>query len=253
MFWNIICFSIIFLEAQAEKSFYEDHARGWHWYEQMEQENSKQGKREGIRQVLPIQYPATEELKKYQANLEEAKALAVLHPTPANVFNYQKMQYDMLQKSGKFGKVWMQNVYQNPSINYDIRFPVSQKARHVYIAEQRRKTEEKIKKLSNEYGLFFFFKNNCPYCEAFSPIVKIFSEKYNWEVLAISEFGEKNELFARNVQDNGLADTWGVNTYPSLFAVNPKTGHVIPIAVGMISIEEMEERIMTIMENGENG
>lgn len=147
---------------------------------------------------------------------------------------------------GKFG-------CKNPNINYDIQFPVSQKARHVYVTEQRRKTEEKIKKLSNEYGLFFFFKNNCPYCEAFSPIVKIFSEKYNWEVLAISEFGEKNELFARNVQDNGLADTWGVNTYPSLFAVNPKTGHVIPIAVGMISIEEMEERIMTIMENDENG
>ena len=53
-------------------------------------------------------------------------------------------------------------------------------------------------------------------------------------------------MFERNLQDNGLAETWGVNSYPSLFAVNPKTGHVIPIANGMISIQEMEERIIAI-------
>jgi conjugal transfer pilus assembly protein TraF len=118
------------------------------------------------------------------------------------------------------------------------------------LAEQRRQTEEKIRKLSKEYGLFFFFKNNCPYCDAFAPIVKGFSEKYDWDVLAISEFGEKHELFSRSVQDNGLAETWGVNIYPSLFAVNPKSGHVIPVAIGMISIQEMEERIIAII--GEN-
>jgi len=81
--------------------------------------------------------------------------------------------------------------------------------------------------------------------------VKRFSEKYKWEVLAISEFGEEDSLFERNVRDNGLADTWGVSTYPSLFAVNPKTGDVIPIANGMISIEEMEDRIMTIARGNE--
>ena len=54
-------------------------------------------------------------------------------------------------------------------------------------------------------------------------------------------------MFERSVQDNGLAGMWGVSSYPSLFAVNPKTGHVIPIANGMISIQEMEERIMAIV------
>jgi conjugal transfer pilus assembly protein TraF len=71
-------------------------------------------------------------------------------------------------------------------------------------------------------------------------------------VLAISEFGETNHHFARSVKDNGLAETWGVSVYPSLFAVNPKTGNVIPIANGMISIEEMEERILTITKEHES-
>ncbi len=37
-----------------------------------------------------------------------------------------------------------------------------------------------------------------------------------------------------------------MNSYPSLFAVNPKTGHVIPIANGMISIQEIKGRIIAI-------
>ena len=104
--------------------------------------------------------------------------------------------------------------------------------------------------------MFFFFKNDCPYCDAFSPTVKEFSEKYNWSVLAISEFGEQHSIFKRSVQDNGLADAWGVRVYPSLFAVNPKTGHVIPVAAGMISIQEIEERIISLDTNDgedENG
>jgi conjugal transfer pilus assembly protein TraF len=229
------------LNAESEKSFYDDHTRGWHWYEIEPRFNDPKDQKSVF-----SPYPATEELKQYQASLEEAKAAAVMYPTPQNVFNYQRMQYEMMQKSGKFAEVWMQNVYKNPDIDYTQKFPVSQSARHVYLAEQRKHIEDKIRKLSKEYGLFFFFRNDCPYCDAFGSAVKGFSEKYDWEVLAISELGEKHRLFKRNVRDNGLAETWGVSTYPSVFAVNPKTGHVIPIAVGMISIQEMEERIIAI-------
>jgi conjugal transfer pilus assembly protein TraF len=216
------------------------HAQGWHWY-QIEPEPEDK-KLDSQKDDSPL-----ERLKKYQRELEEAKAEAVLTPTPINVARYQHLQYAMLEKAGVFAKVWMQNIHKDPSLDYAQQVPVSQGARHIYLLEQQKQKEQKIQELSKKYGLFFFFKSNCPYCEAFGPTVKSFSEKYDWEVLAISEFGEQNQLFARNVQDNGLAETWGVNTYPSLFAVNPENGYVIPIAVGMISIEEMEERILSLV------
>lgn len=240
-----------------DEPFFNDHARGWHWYQEVpgpvNKKTEQKSKDFSILQqpAVSSQYPATEELKQYQAKLEEAKAAAVMHPTTQNVFDYQQMQYEMTEKSGRFAEVWMQNVYKNPSLDHTLQFPVSQNARHIYLSEKRKQIEEKIRALSQEYGLFFFFKNNCHYCDAFSPVVMSFSEKYNWEVLAISEFGENHPLFKRSVQDNGLAETWGVSTYPSLFAVNPKTGHVIPVAVGMISIQEMEERIISISKDGE--
>jgi len=243
---KIMIFGLAILSSNcfAEVSFWDDHERGWFWYEDPKQEEEESSE---IKQKQTEQYPATAELKKYQAELEEAKAKAVLHPTAQNVLKYQQMQYEMIEKSGKFADVWMKNVYLNPNVDATQNAPIFPQANRIYLAEQNKKKTQKIKQLSQEYGLFFFFKKQCPYCEAFAPIVKSFSEKYNWEVLAISEFGEKLPMFERNLQDNGLAETWGVSSYPSLFAVNPKTGHVIPIANGMISVQEMEERIMAIV------
>lgn len=232
----------------AEKPFLEDHARGWFWYEDPKPEEEEVPEK---KEDQTEQYPATAELKQYQAKLEEAKAKAVMHPTSKNILDYQQMQYEMIERSGKFSEIWMQNVYRYPHVDASRNAPMFHQAKRIHLEKQRKQKEQTIKKLSKEYGLFFFFKKQCPYCEAFAPIVKMFSEEYDWEVLAISEFGEKLPMFERSLQDNGLAATWGVNSYPSLFAVNPKTGHVIPIANGLISIQEMEERIMAIVGDGD--
>ena len=238
----ILILSSISVEA-ADKTYFDIHEKGWHWYQA--EPTEKQDEEEKLEESIKAQNPL-DELKEYQRKLEEARAAAVMHPNKENVEKYQHLQYEALERANKFSNIWMENVYKNPDLNYALQSPTSQKARHVYLKEEEKKKFEKINQLSKEYGLFFFFKNECPYCEEFAPTVKRFSEKYNWEVLAISEFGETNDLFERNVKDNGLAETWGVSTYPSLFAVNPKTGDVIPIANGMISIEEMEDRIMVI-------
>jgi conjugal transfer pilus assembly protein TraF len=222
-------------------NYFTVHERGWHWYERT------QPKKDFETTPSPLSSPL-ERLKRYREKLETAKAEAVLNPTPENVEAYQKLQYEMLEKSHKFANVWMQNVYRNPELDYSSVSPTSQNARHIHLAEEQRKKEKKISAMSKSYGLFYFFKSNCPYCENFAPIVKKFSEKYHWEVLAIGEAGGKNKMFEKNVRDNGLADIWGVSLYPSLFAVNPKTGDVIRIANGMISIEEMEERISAVLQ-----
>lgn len=235
-------------DSLCEPPFFEDHERGWHWYEQFAEESEEEKKDKPKEE----RYPATMALKEYQAELEEAKALAVMDPTPEKILNYQKLQYDVIERSGKFAKAWMKNVYTHAEIDSTLQTPTFQLAKHIYRDERQDKIEQKIRGLSEEYGLFYFFKSECPYCKAFAPIVKSFSEKYNWEVLAISEFGETSEFFDRTVRDNGLAEIWGVNSYPSLFAVNPKTGHVIPVANGMISVQQMEERIVAIAGDDDN-
>jgi conjugal transfer pilus assembly protein TraF len=243
---TVLSFFLVCFRGVCE-SYFTTHERGWHWYERDAQPDNKNKQISEAGQLLsPL-----ERLKQYQQKLETAKAEAVLNPTPQNVAAYQKLQYQMMDKSQKFAEVWIQNVYKNPSLSYETKTPSSQNARHIYLREEEHKKEQKIEKLSKEYGLFFFFKKNCAYCEAFAPIVKRFAKKYRWEVLTVSEHGEKLEGFERNMRDNGLAEIWGVSVYPSLFAVNPKTGDVIPVANGMISTGEMEDRITALIKDRE--
>ena len=77
--------------------------------------------------------------------------------------------------------------------------------------------------------------------------MKHFSEQYGWQVLAISLDGGKLETFPNAQPDNGLFKQWDVQVMPALYAVNPKTGHVIPIALGMTGIDQMEVRIMSLV------
>ena len=47
--------------------------------------------------------------------------------------------------------------------------------------------------------------------------------------------------------DNGLFVAWKVKVLPSLYAVNPSTKTVIPVAYGVTAMDEMENRIMTLV------
>jgi len=102
--------------------------------------------------------------------------------------------------------------------------------------------------LAKDYGLFFFFQGKCDYCHAFAPIVQAFAKKHHWDVLAISMDGGMCETFPQAIADNGLAQTWNVKILPALFAVNPHTGHVIPVADGMVSEEDIVSRLMILVD-----
>ena len=157
------------------------------------------------------------------------------------------MQNDLMNRSKIFATVWMQNVFQNPELDHTLISPVNQQARHLHLdlgKERRRKT---IQNLSQTYGLFFFFTGDCPYCHQFAPIVKLFADTYGWEVIAISVDGGSVAEFPNAQTDNGLFQSWNIKVLPSLFAVNPKTQETIPVAYGLTSLDDMENRIMALL------
>lgn len=223
--------------------FFNHHARGWHWYE----ESPKEDYEEKVNPTSPstAQKDQTPEdrIESYKAELAQRFAKAWLHPTPSNVMAYQDMQKDMTDRSQNFSKVWMSNVYRTPRLDHTLISPVNQKARHVYLDLEKERTKNIIQRLSKSYGLFFFFSESCDYCHAFAPIVAQFSKTHAWDVLAISTDGGTLDGLFKVVPDHGLVDQWNIQILPSLYAVNPEKGHVIPIAHGMISLDQMEDRI----------
>ena len=157
------------------------------------------------------------------------------------------MQQDLMRRSEIFSKKWMQVVYQNPELDHTLVAPVNQKARHIYLDQEKEQRRLAIQNLKEDYGLFFFFSSDCDYCYQFAPIVRQFSKNYGWEVIAISADGGGIPGFQNIVLDNGLLTQWKVKVLPSLFAVNPKTGDVLPISYGLTSLDDMETRVMTLL------
>lgn len=256
-FLTFILMMVVFLVAPQHlwpETFFNDHASGWHWYqENVSEENEAKDKNTEDTKTSPSQHSTPpkpknpeEIIKDYKAELARRFAKAWLHPTPPNLMAYQDMQKNMMDRSKTFSNVWMNNVYSTPHLDHTLISPVNQKARHIHLDSEKNRTKEMITHLSKSYGLFFFFSSGCAYCHDFAPIVAQFSKMYEWEVLVISTDGGTLDSFAKVVPDNGLVEQWKVQVLPSLYAVNPSSGHVIPIAHGMISMDQMEARIMAL-------
>lgn len=246
--------TIIFCSLQQcyAEPFFNDHARGWHWYEPLpifEDSMEEEQKEEKTREKIPPQSKTPSDLiKAYREELEARLHKAWIYPSPQNIKSYQEMQKDLMNRSKIFATVWMQNVFQNPDLDHTLISPVNQQARHLQIDLEKERTRKVIEQLSQTYGLFFFFSSNCPYCHQFAPIVKRFAESYSWKVIAISVDGGKLKEFPDAQADNGLFEIWGLKALPALFAINPNIKEAIPIAYGLTSLDEMENRVMRLLE-----
>ena len=88
----------------------------------------------------------------------------------------------------------------------------------------------------------FFYEGANKVSQAFSYVVKEFSEKYEWQVFAISHDGVLIPGFETQV-NQGIVERLGVENFPSLYLVEPKQQIIIPIAFGLSSIDQIEENI----------
>lgn len=236
-------------------NFYEKKAEGWHWYEPIvliERDASKEKEKPDVTSSPKTpKEKAGEDLKNFKKDLKEKLELAVMEPNHANIKSYMSLQHQMMERGELFAKRWMEVLFMNPSLDYSVKHPWSQKARHIFLEEKQKKTKEQIQKLSKTYGLFFFFRADCPYCRAFAPTVKHFSREYGWEVLPISMDGSTLKEFREARPDNGTAKALGVTVLPTLLAVDPKSGKVIPLSHGMNSMDHIEERVRVLSQEGE--
>jgi conjugal transfer pilus assembly protein TraF len=255
----VFLIGLAFISKGLATSYYQHHEKGWHWYESQDvpaREDTQQSI-ENASKTSPSEKASKKKSPKevvasYREELENRLAAAWIDPSPQKIKAYQDMQKDLTDRSKAFSEGWMQSVFSNPTLDHTLVSPVNQRARHVHLDLEKKQVKETIQSLAKEYGLFFFFSGNCEYCHQFAPIVKQFSEQYGWEVLPISLDGGQLELFPNAQSDNGLFAQWQPGeqgqVMPALFAVNPNTGHVIPVALGMTGIDQMEIRIMSLVK-----
>lgn len=245
MFLKRIIFLLVLLLAiehsASRAAFFERRAEGWHWYQSLNDNKVEENPEKADQSSLTP--TPTENIEAQRKALEQKLHAAIVHPTREHIIAYIIAQKALMDQSQRFSESWQQVVMTTPALDETLIHPVDQNALHVYYEEKNKEISKRIKALSQSYGLFFFFKKECPYCHRFAPVVKRFAEKHGWSVLAISLDGGSLPEFPYARQDNGIAGRLQVAHVPALIALHSSSGKTIPLAYGLISESEIERRV----------
>ena len=230
---------------------------GWHFYCDREEERQPD-----TSPALPPAIPpagadtpsATERILELRRALEEARAEAILDPTPEKVTAYLRLQQETLQRAAAFSDAFRRTVWASPDLDYTLKRPVGALAKQVWSDERRQARDRALASLKDRYGLIYLGHAGCAACRVFGPLLRAFAMRHGLDVLAVSLTGEALEGWPEAVADNGRAARLGLGNapVPALVLFDTATKRVLPVGFGVMAEDEMAERIfaLTALETG---
>ena len=197
---------------------------------------------------------ATDRILALRRALEEARAEAILDPTPEKVATYLRLQQETLQRAAVFSDAFRRTVWASPDLDYTLKRPVGALAKQVWSDERRQARDAVLARLGDLYGLIYLGHAGCAGCKVFGPLLRAFATRHGLDVLAVSLTGAALEGWPEAVADNGRAARLGLGNapVPALVLFDTATKRVLPVGFGVLAEDEMAERIfaLTALEPG---
>lgn len=189
------------------------------------------------------QEEAITRIEEMQKDLKGKRALAILNPTPENVSAYIQLQNQTMEMASMFSDVWRRVIWQSPQLNYELKQPVNNAA--INVKKQLTKAAElnTLQEISQEWGIFFFLRSDCPYCHTMAQTLTMMSAQHGLTIIPITLDGGGLPQYPNPRTDNGLATKLGVTKVPMMVLGNVRDQRLIPIGSGVLSSQEIVERI----------
>ena len=180
-----------------------------------------------------------------RAQLEEARARAILEPTDVHVIAYLRLQQQMVGRASDFAQMWKQLIWQTPELDYEARHPQGHLARQIIRAETAEKQSRWLAGLKDTYGLIYIGAGHCPVCTLYGPLLKAFAQRHNLSVLAVSSDNRPIAGWPEAVPDTGQLARLGLAGQPVPLTVlfERATQSVILVGTSLISEDELKRRL----------
>ena len=224
---------------------------GWHFYCDREDESPE---------TPPAPSPeaspssAQERILEMRRDLEEARATAILDPSPAHVTAYLRLQQEALRRSAAFSDSFRRTVWATPDLDYTLRRPVGALAKQLWSDERRAARDAALAGLGERYGLIYLGDPACAACRVFGPLLRAFALRHRLDVLAVSMTGGALEGWPEAVPDDGRAASLGLagSPLPAVALFDTATREVLPVGFGVLAEDQLAERIfaLTALEMG---
>ena len=224
---------------------------GWHFY--CDRDDAPD---EPPSQVPPEVTPpsAHARILEMRRELEEARATAILEPSPAHVSAYLRLQQEALQRSAAFSDSFRRTVWATPALDYTLRRPVGALAKQLWSDERRDARDRALAGLGERYGLIYLGDASCAGCRVFGPLLRAFAVRHGLDVLAVSMSGEALEGWPEAVPDQGRTEKLGLaeSPLPAVVLFDAAKQQVLPVGFGVLAEDQLAERIfaLTALEPG---
>jgi conjugal transfer pilus assembly protein TraF len=222
-------------------NFYKEKKTGWWWYQDPKPEiKNKEEDKFNLKpvKIMPSITGIPDETlwnlhpDQFQELLLELQKKAVQNPTESTMADYTRMLDMARRKSVVFANASVLYVQQHPEYDVAAADPITTPGRVATTKQTAQDIEDKINWAAGNYGIIYFYSPECQYCEAQTPILKYFVDKYKWE---IQPYDTKT--------DSKVAEAFNVTVTPTILIVGRKNGEYLIVSSGVISLPDMEERI----------
>jgi conjugal transfer pilus assembly protein TraF len=243
--------------------FYARDAEGWFWYREppvpvpvvpppsaepprasVEPDLSERAPPAPVAEVSPG--PAPLSAHWFREHLDTYRDRAIDDPSPENVAVYLHLQRIAMDKSSRFARVSERVVQGDPVLDEITRRPTANFGANLADKQASAAGDALLERLAGETALWFFFRSDCPYCDAQAPLLEALAQRYGFAVLAVSLDGAglADGTFPAFQIDRGQAEALGVISTPAMFLARPDQGAVAPIAQGLLSLAQLRDRIV---------
>lgn len=173
---------------------------------------------------------------------DDFKKEAVQTPTPENVAAYLKMQDIARRKAQAFANVAQYTLLQHPELNLEKDYQVSGPGKEVTKQVANSEIADMIGTAKDDFGLVFFYRPNCPYCDAEEKVLQFIINR-GWLV-----------KFINVEEETSAAAVFNITVTPSLLLVKKGEKDYLPMAYGVITYTELAEQIYNgvLLMNGQS-
>lgn len=231
--------------------------QGFLWYNELQpqklpvHESSSHERIKSPPKVEEKQEAHDQRIEELKQQFNRAQRIALDNPTIENVIKAQRWQKIIMEKSQKFAAMWQLASLLDYSLA-NSNEPANSLHKKLYQDQLEQSNNLKLQSLAKSWGLILQVSNNCPYSQAFLPIVQQFASKYGLQLLLVSHSGANFQNIT-TIKDTGLLQKLNPeNIVPVLYLVNSNGKRIYPVARGIISEDKLLENIMAVDSHYQN-
>ena len=200
----------------------------------------------------PQEPTATEQMMAFRAHVDELKHRAILDPTPENVLAYMEVNKQIAQRAGDFAEQWQRVLFETPHLNANVDSPLAAAGITVFQDQMKAAREAAFVNVAQTSGIMFIFDGDdrCGICRVQGEVLAQMQVHFGVEILAISKDGGSNAHFPNAYVNDGRLEAMGLGDFPAptLALVKPDTNEVALMGSGLITADQILERVFLITE-----